>query len=115
MKKFFALSLTLLLETGLVNAAEIVAEVEDNSIGAGFGGLSGVMMGAAAGGPIGAIAGAVAGAFGGGGVQEGTGSRQKAYMVRTDSGEIRRYRSPKFSFAVGEKVQIIRGRVRPLS
>lgn len=115
MKKLFALSLSLLLETGLVNAAEIVSELDDHSIGAGFGGLSGVMMGAAAGGPVGAIAGALMGAFGGGGVQEGTGNRQKAYMVRTDSGEVRRYRSPNHRFAIGEKVQIIRGRVRPLN
>lgn len=114
MKKFLPLSFALFLNAGLTNAAEIVAELDDNSIGGGFGGLSGVMMGAAAGGPIGAVAGAVAGVFGGSGVQESSGNKQKAYLVRTDSGEVRRYRSPKYRFAVGEKVHIVRGRVRPL-
>lgn len=111
MKKFVALSF--LAGTLNVSAAEVVSEIKDTSIGAGYGGLSGVMMGAAAGGPIGAIAGAVTGAFGGGSVQGATRTQQRAYMVRTDSGEIRRYRSPTRMYAVGDQVKIVRGRIQP--
>lgn len=113
MKKLCAMSFALLLEAGMSNAAEIVAELDDNSIGGGFGGTSAMMIGSVAG-PVGAIFGGIAGIFGGSSIQEGTGNKQKAYMVRLDSGEVRRYRSPKYRFAVGEKVHIVRGRVRPL-
>jgi len=111
MKKFVALSF--LVGALNVNAAEVVSEIKDTSIGEGYGSLSEVMMGAAAGGPIGAVAGAVAGAFGGGSVQGATHTQQRTYMVRTDSGEIRRYRSPTRMYAVGDQVKIVRGRIRP--
>lgn len=111
MKNFVALSL--LATTLHLSAAEIVSEVPDSSIGAGYGGMSGMMMGAAAGGPIGAVVGAVGGLFGGSGVQSATRTQQRAYMVRLDSGEIRRIRSPKRMFAVGDQVKVVRGRLMP--
>lgn len=103
---------------------EIKAEIKDASPGKGFGGLSGVMLGAASGGPVGAVVGAVAGMFAGGAAQHGVSnvagddkevrSARRAYIVHTDDGDVR-VRSPNQVFQVGDKVEIVRGRLRALN
>lgn len=101
---------------------EIKAEIKDASAGKGFGGLSGVMVGAASGGPIGALVGAVAGMFAGGTAQhaaanaaekpaeEDVRDSRRAYIVHTEDGD-KRIRSPNKIFHVGDKVEIVRGRL----
>lgn len=132
-KKLVAITLSLFLEGGVAAAAEpkgtlgeIKAEIKDASHGKGYGGLSGVMMGAASGGPVGAMVGAVTGMFAGGNAQhnaanaaeeeEKLGERdpRRAYIVHTDEGDIR-VRSPNQVFQVGDKVEIVRGRLRAVN
>lgn len=132
-KKLVAITLSLFLEGGVAAAAEpkgtlgeIKAEIKDASHGKGYGGLSGVMMGAASGGPVGAMVGAVTGMFAGGNAQhnaanaaeeeEKPGERdpRRAYIVHTDEGDIR-VRSPNQVFQVGDKVEIVRGRLRAVN
>ena len=56
MKSIALLALSLgLAAANVLQAAEVVAEREENSVGAGFGGLSGLMLGAAAAGAAPAI------------------------------------------------------------
>lgn len=101
---------TLLLLAGAlnVNAAEILAEVTDGEMGyANFSTMT-------AGGPIAAVAGAVVGAFGAEDVRAAR-SQNRAYMVRTDSGEVRRFRAESHEFAVGDQVKVVRGRLQPVN
>ena len=107
MRKF----VTLLLLAGAlnVNAAEILAEVTDGNMG--YTSFSTMMVG----GPIGAVAGAVAGAFGGDDVRDAARTQNRTYVVRTDSGEVRRFRSASQEFAVGDQVRVVRGRLQPVN
>jgi len=100
-----ALSLGLAAANAL-QAAEVVAEREENSVGAGFGGLSGLMLGAAAGGPVGALVGAAAGLWSGAQVQAATGNSGSAYVVRHEDGREQWVRSPKERFALGQQVEM---------
>lgn len=140
-KRLVAVAMSLVLESGIAAAAEdrvvgeIKAEIKDASQGKGYGGLSGVMMGAASGGPVGAVVGAVAGMFSGGTVQHNMADKEKqeqerlakekekeeeaardprrAYIVHTAEGDLR-IRSPNQVFQVGDKVEIVKGRLRSL-
>ncbi|MDV7211154.1 hypothetical protein SAMN04244572_01997 [Azotobacter beijerinckii] len=113
MNKFGILALTLgLLTIGSVNADEIVSEAKDQTSGKATGGMSGMMIGAV-GGPIGALVGAGVGALFGDSAQDVTGTSDRAYVVRTDSGELKTVRSPNRVFAVGDKVEIRGNRPYP--
>ncbi|WP_407364341.1 hypothetical protein [Pseudomonas luteola] len=92
-------------------ADEVVSEVHDNTAGKTFGTLGGLMVGGAAGGPIGALAGAGLGWLSGWGIQDSTGLSEKAYKVRTNTGETLTVRSPRQRFAVGEQVEYRAGRL----
>lgn len=95
-----------LAATSVLQAAEVVAEREENSVGAGFGGLSGLMLGAAAGGPIGALAGAAAGLWSGAQVQSASGNSGTAYVVRHEDGREQWVRSPNERFELGQQVEM---------
>lgn len=113
MKKFGILALTLgLLTVSSVNADEIVSEVKDQTSGKATGGMTGMMVGAV-GGPIGALVGAGIGALFGSEAQEASDTSDRAYVVRTDSGELKTVRSPNRTFAVGDKVEIRGNRPHP--
>ncbi|MFD1693579.1 hypothetical protein ACFSHR_25310 [Azotobacter chroococcum] len=113
MKKFGILALTIgMLTVGTVNAAEIVREVTSETSGQATGGMSGMMAGSV-GGPIGAVIGAGLGALFGGSGQKALGASERIYLVRTDSGELKEYRSPNYVFAEGDKVVIYGNRPRP--
>ncbi|ACO79694.1 hypothetical protein AvCA_35450 [Azotobacter vinelandii CA] len=104
MNKFGMLALTIgMLTVGTVNAAEIVREVTSETSGQATGGMSGMMAGSV-GGPIGAVIGAGFGALFGGSGQKALGASERIYLVRTDSGELKKYRSPNYVFAEGDKV-----------
>lgn len=112
MSRFALLAFTTgLLAMQSVQAAEVVAEKEENSVGTGFGGLTGLMVGAAAGGPIGAVVGAVVGGWSGAQVQSASGNTGTAYMVRDDEGEERWIRSPNRRFEPGQQVDLNQGRI----
>jgi len=112
-KKFGILALTIgLFTVGTVNAAEIVREVTTETSGPAAGGMNGMMAGAV-GGPVGAVLGAGFGALFGGSGQKVVGAGERVYLVRTDSGELKEYRSPNYVFADGEKVVIYGNRPRP--
>ncbi|MBB3103346.1 hypothetical protein [Azomonas macrocytogenes] len=114
MKKFAHLSLYMFLAGSVTaNAAEIMMEKEDTSIGKGYGALSTMMLGAAAGGPIGAVAGSVAGFFAGGETQKAVGGSQKAYIVRTEDNRDVWIRSPNREYQIGQDVDVVRGRIQP--
>lgn len=99
MKKFGILALTLgLLTVSSVNADEIVSEVKDQTSGKATGGM---MVGAG----IGALFGSEA--------QEASDTSDRAYVVRTDNGELKTVRSPNRIFAVGDKVEIRGNRPHP--
>ncbi|RIA31538.1 hypothetical protein DFO61_2260 [Ectopseudomonas oleovorans] len=113
MKPIALLVLSLgLVAINAVQAAEVVAEREENSVGAGFGGLSGLMLGAAAGGPIGALVGAVVGGWSGAQVQEASGNSGTVYVVRHDDGREQWVRSPNTRFALGQNVELQQGRLQ---
>lgn len=108
---------------------EIKAEINNAAAGKGYGGLSGVMAGAASGGPIGAVVGAVAGMFAGGAVHNAAAdstvkkpeddgdvrNSRRTYIVHTEDGEDIRVRSPNKVFSIGDKVEIVRGRLYALN
>ncbi|MFK4073313.1 hypothetical protein ACI2KX_06370 [Ectopseudomonas khazarica] len=107
MKHIALLALSLgLLAVSSAQAAEVLAERADNSVGAGFGGLSGLMLGAAAGGPIGAMVGALFGGWSGAQVQDATGHSGTAYVVRHEDGREQWVRSPNARFDVGQQVDM---------
>ncbi|MDD0844123.1 hypothetical protein [Pseudomonas sp. Gutcm_11s] len=100
-----------LLAVQSIQAAQVVAEKKENSVGTGFGGLTGLMVGAAAGGPIGAVVGAAVGGWSGAQVQSASGNTGTAYIVRDDEGEERWIRSPKQRFEPGQQVELRQGRI----
>lgn len=113
MKRFALFAFTAgLLAVQSVQAAEVVAEQEENSVGAGFGGLTGLMVGAA-GGPVGAVVGAVVGGWSGAQVQRVSGQSGTAYIVRDEAGEERWIRSPHRRFEPGQQVDLRQGRLYP--
>jgi len=113
MKKFGILALAIgMLAVGTVNAAEIVREVTNETTGQAAGGMNGMMAGAV-GGPIGAVLGAGFGALFGSSSQKVAGAGERVYLVRTDSGELKEYRSPNYVFSEGDKVVIYGNRPRP--
>jgi len=87
-----------------VQADEIVAEAQDNSVGALSGGFSGVLVGGALGGPLGALVGAGVGFFIGESAQQVSGLSQQAYVVQTADGEKNTVRSPNAQFHQGQQV-----------
>ena len=94
MKSIALLALSLgLVAANVLQAAEVVAEREENSVGAGFGGLSGLMLGAA-------------GLWSGAQVQAATGNSGSAYVVRHEDGREQWVRSPKERFALGQQVEM---------
>ncbi|MDF2073030.1 hypothetical protein P2Q70_00390 [Pseudomonas mendocina] len=107
MKSIALLTLSLsLLASSVLQAAEVLAERDENSVGAGFGGLSGLMLGAAAGGPVGALVGAAAGLWTGAQVQAASGNSGTAYVVRHADGREQWVRSPGERFEVGQQVEM---------
>jgi len=113
MKKFGIFALTIgMLAVNNLYAAEIVSEANDATTGKATGGMTGMMIGGV-GGPLGALVGAGVGALFGGATQGATGTFDRAYVVRTDSGDLKTYRSPNYIFSPGDKVVIYGNRPRP--
>ncbi|SIQ13214.1 hypothetical protein [Aquipseudomonas alcaligenes] len=102
-----------LLAMQSLQAAEVVAEREENAVGTGFGGLTGLMVGAAAGGPVGAVVGVAVGGWSGAQVQRASGQSGTAYRVRDEAGEERWVRSPQRRFERGQQVDLRQGRLYP--
>ncbi|MFC0710811.1 hypothetical protein [Azorhizophilus paspali] len=99
MKKFGILALTFgLLSIGTANADEIVREVKNQTSGKAMGGM---------------MVGAGVGALFGGSVQKAANGSDRAYVVHTDSGELKTVRSPNRTFAAGDKVKIRGNRPYP--
>lgn len=94
-----------------LHAAQIEKAVEDQRTGQVFGGLTGVILGGL-GGPVGALAGGIAGAWLGGTAQEASGLSQRAYVVRTDEGEVQTIRAPHQQFSAGDQVTLEHGRIQ---
>ncbi|HLD65252.1 MAG TPA: hypothetical protein VJA19_04345 [Pseudomonas sp.] len=102
-----------LLAGGQVQADEVVAQTEDNSVGGLAAGFTGFLLGGAAGGPVGALVGGGLGLLAGSSVQDASGLSQRAYVVKTASGEEKTLRSPNAQFQVGEQVIRRGGRLHP--
>lgn len=114
MRRFTLLAFSVgLLAVQSVQATEVVAEREENSVGTGFGALTGLMVGAATGGPVGAVVGAALGGWGGAQAQRASGQTGTAYMVRDETGEERWIRSPHQRFEAGQRVEVRGGRIQP--
>jgi outer membrane lipoprotein SlyB len=110
MKRFHPwLFLALALQAGLAHGDIVIRAVPDTLPGKSLGGLSGFMIGAVTG-PIGAAVGAGLGWFGGGHAQESAGLGT-AYLVRRDDGTETVVRSPNRTWAPGDTVRIVRGRL----
>ena len=65
-----------------------------------------MLVGGAAGGPIGALVGAGIGLLGGREVQEASGLEERAYTVRSNTGEEQVVRSPHDEFAISQQVDV---------
>ncbi|AWM95183.1 hypothetical protein DJ564_17540 [Pseudomonas sp. 31-12] len=98
-----------LLHATSASADEVLSQADDTTAGAAFGAGTGVLIGGAAGGPLGALIGAGLGLLGGREVQKATGLEERAYTVRSNTGEERVVRSPREEFAIGQQVDV-RGR-----
>lgn len=72
-------------------------------------------MGGAVGGPVGALLGAGVGLFVGSGVQSATGQEGHAYKVRSSTGEVRTFRSPREEFSIGQQVEVSGIRLRAVT
>ena len=88
MKTLAPFSLLLALFGNVATAAEVMPPRDSNSVGGGYGGVTGMMLGAAAGGPIGAIAGGLAGIYAGKSTQKAVtsivGEDEKTYSFDGD-------------------------------
>lgn len=114
MKRLALLAITTgLLAMQSLQAAEVVAEREENAVGTGFGGLTGLMVGAAAGGPVGALVGVAVGGWSGAQLQRASGQSGTAYRMRDEAGEERWVRSPQRRFERGQQVELRQGRLYP--
>lgn len=89
-------------------ADEVISQEADTTVGSGFGAGTGLLVGGAVGGPIGAGV----GLFVGSGVQSATGQQGHAYKVRSSTGEVSTFRSPREEFAVGQQVEVSGIRLR---
>lgn len=94
-------------------ADEVISQEADTTVGSGFGAGTGLLVGGAVGGPVGALLGAGAGLLLGSGVQSATGLEQRAYKVRSSTGEEQTFRSPHQTFAVGQQVEVSGIRLQP--
>lgn len=104
-----------ILSTTTVKADEVLHQTGDTTAGAAFGAGTGVLIGGAAGGPLGALIGAGVGLLGGREVQKAGGLEERAYTVRSSTGEEREVRSPREEFAVGQQVNVKGGRLHAVS
>lgn len=107
------LSLTLTLTHVPAYSAEVIKALPDNTVGKGVGGTSTMLIGGAIAGPIGAAIGGIAGIFIGEQVQQSTGQSSQAYQVKLDDGSIETFRSPNYTFNVGDKVNVSGIRIYP--
>ncbi len=116
MKFLTVVTLSVAMSAGAnVQADEIVAQAQDNSVGALSGGFSGVLVGGALGGPLGALVGAGVGFFIGESAQQASGLSQRAYVVQTADGEEKTVRSPNAQFSEGEQVTRQAGRLHAVN
>ncbi len=104
-----------LFGAGVAQADEVLSQTGDTTTGAGFGAGAGSSVGGAAGGPIGALLGAGIGLLVGHGVQTASGLEERAYRVRSSTGEEQVVRSPREEFAVGQQVEIIGRRLHAVT
>lgn len=95
-----------LFSAGPVHAEEVLSQTGDTTAGAAFGAGTGVLIGGAAGGPLGALIGAGLGMQGGREVQKVSGLEERAYTVRSHTGEEQVVRSPREEFAIGQQVDV---------
>ena len=95
-----------LFSAGPLQAEEILAQTGDTTAGAAFGAGTGVLIGGATGGPLGAMIGAGIGLLGGREVQKAGGLEERAYVVRSNTGEEQVVRSPREEFAIGQQVNV---------
>ncbi|MHC8333489.1 hypothetical protein [Pseudomonas sp. LB3P25] len=109
MKHFSGLTITIalsLFSAGTAQADEVLSQTGDTTAGVAFGVGTGVLVGGAAGGPLGALIGAGIGLLGGREVQKASGLEERAYTVRSSTGEERVVRSPREEFAIGQQVNV---------
>ncbi len=99
----------------IANSAEVIGRAPDNTSGRLIGGWSAFLLGGAAAGPLGAIAGGLAGAFAGNQTQQAAGLSGDVYLVKTDDGQVRHFRSPQHTFAKGDQVTIDGIRIKPIT
>ena len=106
MKSIVIMGLTLSLAALSMStlADEVIAETTDSTAGGALGATTGVMIGAI-GGPLGALVGGGVGLLLGKGMQQAAGLEERAYAVRTASGETQVVRSPSAEFAIGQQVE----------
>lgn len=104
-----------LFSAGAVQADQVLSQTGDTTAGAAFGVGTGVLVGGAAGGPLGALVGAGIGLFVGSGVQKASGLEERAYKVRSSTGEERVVRSPREEFAIGQQVEVSGRRLHPVT
>lgn len=100
-----SISISLFL-TGVAQADQVISQTGDTTAGGAFGAGTGVLIGGAAGGPLGALIGAGIGLLTGREVQKVGGMEERAYKVRSDTGEEQIVRSPREEFAIGQQVQV---------
>lgn len=74
-----------------------------------------MLVGGVMGGPVGALLGAGVGLLIGSGAQTATGLEERAYRVRTSTGEEHVVRSPRDEFAVGQQVEVSGRRLHPIT
>ncbi|WP_218583869.1 hypothetical protein [Pseudomonas akapageensis] len=87
-------------------AEEVLSQTGDTTTGAGFGAGTGMLVGGAGDSPVGALLGAGIGLLVGHGVQTATGLEERAYRVRSSTGEEQVVRSPHEEFAIGQQVEV---------
>lgn len=95
-----------LFSAGTTRADEVLSQTGDTTAGAAFGAGTGVLIGGAVGGPLGALIGAGLGLLGGREVQTASGLEERAYTVRSNTGEEQVVRSPREEFAIGQQVSV---------
>lgn len=112
MKRINSLILSVALLAGAgAQADEVISQTRDNSLGAVFGGLGGVLIGGVVGGPLGALVVGGLGLLAGDQVQDASGLSQRAYRVKDDRGEERTVRAPHLQLQPGDRVQLQAGRL----
>jgi outer membrane lipoprotein SlyB len=92
----------------------VVSEEKNYTGGKAIGGASSMIVGGAiAGGPAGSIVGGLVGIWIGSKLQKELGEGERTYIVKDESGNTKSYRSPKYSFDIGERVIISGVRIKP--